>query len=167
MEDFDKSQGTPADRPPRGWWSRNWRWFAPTVLLGSVLLCGGCCLGVYYAMVVVPKSKPPYQMALEHVRNDPQVIEQLGEPVEESDWFPRGEVNEQNGSGRARWFFDVAGPRGKGTVHVEARRIGGRWGLTLLEITPEGGQRIPLQISDDAGQDLAPPFRPQQPAAPS
>ena len=159
MEDFDKSPGTSADRPPRGWWSRNWRWFVPTMLLGSVVLCGGCCLGIVGAIVGVLKSSEPYQMALEHVQNDPKVIEQLGEPIEESGWFPSGEVNVNNGSGRAGLYFHVAGPRGKGTVHVEARRIGGRWGLTLLEITPEGGQRIPLRISDDDGQDQAPPFK--------
>jgi hypothetical protein len=160
MEDFDKSQGTSADRPQRGWWSRNWRWLVPTALLGSVVLCGGCCLGIFLLAFGVLKSSEPYQMALERVKNDPQVIEQLGEPIEESGWFPTGEVNIQNGSGRAGLYFNVAGPEGKGQVHAEAQRIDGRWSLTLLEITPEGGQRIPLDNSADDGPDEAPLFEP-------
>ena len=159
MEDLAKGHGTSMDRPRRGWWSRNWLWFVPTALLGSALLCGGCFVGIFCAIIGVLTSSEPYQMALQRVQKDPQVIGSLGEPIEESGWFPTGEVNLQNDRGNARFDFDVAGPKGKAHVRTEARRIAGRWGLTRLEVTTENDQRITPDLSADKGLDEAPPFR--------
>jgi hypothetical protein len=161
MENLDKSQATSVDRPRRGWLGRNWIWFVPATLLLLALLCGGCCLGIVGAVFGVLKSSDPYKMALERVQNDPGVIRQLGEPIEEAGWFPMGEVNIRNDQGDARLDFEVAGPQGKAHVHTEARRVASRWGLTRLEVTPEGGQRIVLDVSaeKDDGRE-APPFQP-------
>ena len=50
MDNLD--QGTlgpnvPEFGPPvqRGWWSRNWLWFVPTLLLAMIVLCCGFPLG--------------------------------------------------------------------------------------------------------------------------
>ena len=120
MEDFGQNEGISVDKPRRGWWSRNWRWFVPTALLCSALLCGGCCIGIFGAVFGVLKSSEPYQMALERVQKDPQLIQHLGEPIEEVGWFPSGEITVQNGRGDARFDFEVAGPKGKAHVRAEA-----------------------------------------------
>ena len=161
MEDLDQGQVTPAPRPPRGWWSRNWLWFVPTTLLVMVVLCGGCCGGLFLLAISKIKSSEPYQMALEQVQNDPQVIEQLGEPIEEASWLPVGEITVENGGGEARLDFDVAGPKGKAHVRAQARRVAGKWGrLASLEVTPEGGQRILLDTGADEELEEAPLFQP-------
>jgi hypothetical protein len=164
MENLDQGYGAAGDRPRRGWLARNWIWFVPTMLLGLVVLCGGCCVGIFGAVFGVLKSSEPYQMAFQRVQNDPQVTGQLGEPIEQSGWFPSGQISVRNDRGDARFDFDVAGPKGKAHVHAEARRTASRWGLTRLEVTPESGQRIVLDVSadrgDQGGQEYAPLFRP-------
>jgi hypothetical protein len=161
MGNLDQGPAAPAERPRRGWLGRNWIWFVPATLLVLALLCGGCCVGIIGAIFGVLKSSEPYQMALERVQNDPGVIQQLGQPIEEAGWFPTGEVNIRNGQGDARLDFAVAGPQGKAHVHTEARRVGGRWGLTRLEVTPDGGQRIVLDVSAQKPEEQdAPLFQP-------
>jgi hypothetical protein len=162
MRDLDQSEGSSVDRPRRGWLARNWIWLVPTTLVGLGLFCSGACVGIYAAVFGVLKSSAPYQMALERVQSEPQLIRRLGEPIEGVGWFPSGEVNDENDRGDARLDLDVAGPKGKAHVHAEARRIAGHWGLTRVEVTPDGGPRIVLDLSKDeeAGGE-APLFRPQ------
>ncbi len=61
----------------RGWFSRNLWWMLPAALMVVVLPCG-CCGGIFVWLIGSLKSSEPYQMALERVRTNPQVIEQLG-----------------------------------------------------------------------------------------
>ena len=157
MADFDPTPATPAARPQRGWLRRNWLWLVPATLL---VLCGGFCIGIFGLVFGMLKSSEPYQMALQRVQTDPRVVQRLGQPIEESGWFPTGQINVENDRGEARLDFDVAGPDGKAHVHAEARCIAGRWGLTRLEVTTEDGQRIPLDTTVDGGLDEAPPFEP-------
>ncbi len=160
MENLDQDQPQPAAPPRRSWLARNWRWFVPVTLLGLVLLCGGCCVGIFGVVFGVLKSSEPYQMALERVQKDPQVIAQLGEPIEDADWFPSGEINVQNDQGRARFDFDVAGPNGKAHVHAEVRRLAGQWGLTRVVVTTEDRKRIVLDVTSGEGPNQAPLFQP-------
>ncbi|MHC4178983.1 MAG: cytochrome c oxidase assembly factor Coa1 family protein [Planctomycetota bacterium] len=165
MDDFANSQGTSADKPvgkpQRGWLGRNWLWFVPTALLGLAALCGGFWLGIRLAPEVALKWSQAYAMALQRVQDDPQIIERLGQPIEESGWLPRGEISLQNGRGDANFHFDVAGPNGQAEVHTQARRVAGRWGLSRLEVTiTDDDQRIVLDVSDEQGPDGAPRFEP-------
>jgi hypothetical protein len=81
-------------------------------------------------------------MALEKVRGTPEVVKQLGEPIEAG--FPaRGFIRE--GTGTADFIFPVSGPRGSGTVHVSADTRTGTWGFfSLTFITAGGGNSIQL-----------------------
>ena len=82
-------------------------------------------MGIFAWLIGSLKSSEPYQMALERVRTNPQVMDQLGDPIKESSWMPTGNFsyNTTNGvaSGEATFAFDVAGP--KGTAHVHARLV--------------------------------------------
>jgi len=160
MDHPPAGQVATSDVPRRGWWSRNRLWFVPAAVLGAGVLCGGFWLGIRAAPFVALKSSEPYAMAFERVRRDPQVIEQLGEPIEAAGWFPSGEVNLRNGGGNARLEFTVTGPLGTARVHAGARRLAGRWGLNRLEITTEDGRRIVPELSGGGGLDDAPLFRP-------
>lgn len=142
--------------PRRGWWSRNWLWAVPVGCLAALLLCGGCCLGIFGSTLLFLKNSPPYQMALETVRSSPQVAERLGKPIEEAGWFPTGNLHVENGGGDALIDFDIAGPKGRAHVQARARRIGGEWGLTTVEVTFADGQRISLETDGQEGPDEAP-----------
>lgn len=148
--------------PRRGWWRRNWLWVVPSGCLVAVLLAAGLCAGIIFGAMGMLKSSEPYQMALEQVRQNPKVIEALGEPIQESGWFPAGNLKVENDRGEAQFDFDVAGPKGKAHVRSQARLIDGKWGLTTLEVTGPDGKRLPLETgaAEAAGMEEAPRWTP-------
>jgi len=124
-----------------------------------LLLCAGVCAGVVGMVLYGLKSSEPYRTALGEVQKNPQVIERLGQPVEEVGWPPpSGSVHVQNGGGSANLVFRVKGPKGEAQVRTEARRTKGRWDTTVLEVTFADGKRMAIEAP--AG-DEAPPFSPQ------
>lgn len=124
-------------------------------LVFAALVIAGVCVVAYQAVVGKRKASAPYRMALEAVRSDAAVVEALGEPIRDVTWFPQGMIDQRE-LGEARWDFDVAGPKNTAHVRVTARYIGGKWSLQQLEVTPAGGQPIPIDVrfadeqSDDA-----------------
>jgi len=149
----------PGAPPRRGWFRRNWRWFVPTIVLVPILICAGACAGFFGLVVGVMKSSEPYQTALKRVQADPQVIERLGQPIRDATWVPSGSVNIENDRGKANLMFKVAGPKGIASVRTEARRIQGKWGTHVLEVTFADGKRVSLDTGSNDEQD-APKFDP-------
>ena len=65
----------------------------------------------------------------------------LGQPLQ----WPgpvTGRANEVDGI--AAMQIPVAGPKLAGTVIVEGKKFGDEWGVTLLEVRPEGGDKLSL-----------------------
>jgi len=167
MEDQTQAAQTPADqpRPRRGWLARNWRWLVPGTLLVLIVL-GLLLAGITYARVFGKlKSSQPYKMALERVQNHPKVIQRLGQPVKDDDWFPSGEVFIEGDRGEARLFFHVAGPRGRAQVSTWGKRMEGKWALVQLAITLEDKTRVDLGGVGDETLEEAPPWKPPEDAA--
>ena len=119
------------------------RWLMWLVI--AALVVAGVCAVAYHSAVGKRKASAPYRMALEVIKNDPAVVEALGEPIRDATWFPQGTIEERE-LGEARWDFDVAGPKNKAHVRVTARYIGGKWSLQQLEVTPSGGQTIRIDV---------------------
>ena len=129
------------------------------VLIGCVALC----LGVF--ALVLQLGKEPYEMAVNKVKQDAQVKEKLGEPIEVAGWFPQWSVNVKNDQGAANLTFQIRGPKGKATVNVVARRIGGKWGLTSLDLTYADGTRQSIDVSGEGSTEMdAPRWQPDVPA---
>ena len=70
-------------------------------------------------------------------------IELLGDPIE-AGWLMSGSINTSGNSGDANFTIPVSGPKGKGTVYVEAYKDGGNWQYTQLYLEVEGEPRVPL-----------------------
>lgn len=151
-----------ADRPRRGWWRRNWRWFVPTLFLGLLVLLGICAVIVWWILFGALKSSEPYKMALERVKKHPQVLEQLGEPVEDDDWFPSGQVFTEGDRGEAGLYFHVSGPKGRGLVSAWGNRIEGKWALFQLAVTLTDNTRLDLGRVADETLPEAPLWKPPQ-----
>jgi hypothetical protein len=155
------AQGTRAARP-RGWWSRNWQWFVPLAMLGSLLVCAG----IVFAVLSRYKWSEPYLKALEKVQTHPQVIAKLGEPIEGVFWPPpTGELQTENDRGDANLVFQVQGPKGKADVHTQARRIAGRWGLSLLVVSFPDGKRLKIDLGEESGLEAPPQWKPGPPSS--
>lgn len=60
-----------------------------------------------------------------------------------------GRANETDGI--AAMEFEVTGPKGRGTVVVEGKKLGNEWSVTRLELRPEGGgERLMLTADLEA-----------------
>lgn len=148
--------------PRRGWWKRNWRWFVPAFFLGLLVLLGVCAVIVWWIVFGALKSSEPYKMALEQVKNDPQVIARLGQPVEDDAWFPSGYVNIEGERGQTQLNFEVAGPNGRARVAIRGNCMEGKWALVELVVTLKDNTRLVLDPVADKDLQEAPPWKPPQ-----
>jgi hypothetical protein len=157
VEVFD--QDPLASAPPRrGWWSRNWRWFVPTVLLTLVVLCCGCPLGFFYWAFNKVYDLEVFQVAMQKIQADAGLRRELGEPITIVRWPPPAfRIEDNNGSGEADVHWEIEGPKGRAKAHVQARLTNGRWDTQVLEVVLANGKKVLL--ADTGGANDAPVFK--------
>lgn len=131
------------------------------LLIVGLLLSVVCAIvvwGLFHRVWARQMSSRPYKMALQQIQTAPEAIQALGQPIEVifSTLLPNGQVYEEDGSGDASFDFNVAGPKGEAHIHTESRMFDGQWGLTVLEMTPSGGERVRIEIVGDEGLPDAP-----------
>lgn len=73
------------------------------------------------------------------LKRSPAAIAELGSPT--SAGFPTGHVSVSDDSGNAELSFSAIGPKGRGTVHLDARKDLGVWRLIRLELEIDGRDR--------------------------
>jgi hypothetical protein len=131
-------------QPPRGWWSRNWKWFLPAGCLTFIVLIVGFVFAIVLLVFGAIKSSDVYQTALSAARNNAEVMEALGTPIDDG-MFMTGKVNTEGPAGEASLSIPISGPRGSGTIFAEATKSAGRWSFTTLEVEVKGtGRRIDI-----------------------
>lgn len=121
-----------------GWWGRNWKWAAPSGCLLVVMLAFGGCVGFAALIVGTLKNNEAYAGAMSRAQASPAVVAAIGEPVE-AGWAVSGEWNENGASGTANLSIPLSGPRGSGTLFVEAEKSAGRWDYSVLTFVPASG----------------------------
>ena len=128
---------------PKGWFSRNWKWMAGLFAGAALLSClcvaavaGIAGIGVVGAFSMI-KGSPVYQEALQTVQNDSRAQEMLGTPIT-AGWMISGEISESGPTGTADFSIPVSGPKGSGRVDVVAKKAGGEWTITLLQVVMDG-----------------------------
>ena len=136
------------------WWKLNWKWFVPlgcfSMAVLFVVFVGSVMLIVFTAV----KSTDVYKDALARAKVHPAVIEALGSPITEG-FLVSGNTNVNGASGEANLSIPIAGPKGKGTLYVAARKSLGQWNYSGLVVEiGQTHQRIDLL------QRAAPPRSP-------
>lgn len=154
MDDF----GMPAVEPQvvekrRGWWSRNWLWFVPTVFLLLIIFCCGCPVGFFFYKYSELLDKPYVLDALREVQKNEQVREEIGSPVIIS-LMPPPTIVEDDRNADLRG--ELQGPEGKAKVHVQARKINDTWGLVVLEVILPSGEKLSLAEGIEGLEDALP-----------
>ena len=134
---------------PKSWWGRNWKWFVPTgcltLFLIGVLFAGSVAFVVFSAM----KSTDAYQIALARSKADKRVTEALGTPIQ-AGVFVLGNANVNGPSGNAELAIPISGPKGKGTIYLEAEKSEGQWRFPKLSVEiAKTRERIDLSDKDD------------------
>jgi hypothetical protein len=112
--------------------------------MGTLLLFVGLAGLIFYAVMGMIKSSDAYVQALAKTRDSPAVVAVLGEPIREG-FFTSGSINVTGPSGNAELSIPISGPRGKGTIYLEARKSLGEWSFSKLVVeTGPDGKRIDL-----------------------
>jgi hypothetical protein len=141
---------------PRGWWSRNWKWFIPTLFLCMILLCSGCVVGIFFMIIGGLRQTEPYLPAMQQIQASKEVQEAFGQPIRDDSWMPTFSPDGNNID--ERW--DLVGPKGKGKAHVKARMGKNKLEIVLIEVTLPNDKRLLLHDEGPGGND-APAFTPK------
>jgi hypothetical protein len=134
----------PALTLPKSWFSRNWKWFVPTLVLGLVLLIAvavGALLTFVFGLL---KSSEPYQHAVAVASSNPAVVRELGTPIVPA-WYISGNINVSGSSGDADLAIPLKGSLHRGTVYVVAKKTAGIWAYDKLQVLVDG-QESPIKL---------------------
>jgi hypothetical protein len=140
----DEPKSDAAHPAPKSWWGRNWKWFVPAGCLTMLVLAVGFVALIFTFVFGLMKSSDVYKEALARATASSAVIEALGTPIEPG-FFAGGNIETSGPSGSANLSIPIAGPKGKGTIYLEARKSAGKWEFSLLTVEiAQTGQRIDL-----------------------
>jgi len=138
-----------SEKPQLGWLRTHWK-LALATWLGLALS------GAALAFVLMRTSEPA-KMGIARAESDPVLAERLGKPLKRG-WFTSGSIETTSASGRAELAVPVSGPKGHGTLYLEARKRAGLWHLELLQFGSEGSdERLDLLTKDRAPQAATSP----------
>lgn len=130
--------------PRPGWWQRHWRWAVPLLCL----LCLGLFVGIVLLFISVlfgaMRSSDVYTFAIQRMRDNPQVVEALGSPIEPA-WYLSGELNVSGASGDAQLQIPISGPKNEGDLYIEAEKSAGEWKYSTLAVTVDG-RIVPIDL---------------------
>ncbi len=144
----------PPPVPPPSWWSRNWKWFVPALVVTGMALIAAFILAILGLVFGMMKSSEPYQTGLSRARADAAVVAALGEPITPG-YFVQGSIDGSAASGEASLAIPLKGSRGAAMLYVEASKQAGKWRYeTLVVALDEGGQRIDLRGGEDSAGEF-------------
>jgi hypothetical protein len=129
----------------RSFWSRNWKWLVPLLIVSFLLALAAFAFGIYFLIMSVFKSSDVYQEAMQRVQSQTELLARLGEPVE-TGWWMSGQINVSGPSGQASLAIPLKGPKGKGTLYIEAEKRAGQWQYSLLEFEHSDQTRFSLLV---------------------
>lgn len=147
------SMPSPPPMPGGGtpnWWSRNWKWFVPTLAVALLTLFVVAILALVFFIASQMKSTDVYQEAMRRAQCSYHVAVALGAPVEGS-FMPKGNLSVnggRNGSGTAVMNDTLTGPLGSGDLFIDATRSKGVWAYNELSVRLEGGDFVDLTHPD-------------------
>jgi len=144
-----------------GWWSRNWKWFVPTLIFVVFVLPLAMCGGAVYFVMSTLKNSDVARESMARAQSNAALTEKLGTPVQMGAWVG-GSVNVTASNGRANLVIPISGPKGKGTLFVVARKTAGEWHYMVMHVMVQGGGTVNLLNAAErkAHDDLESPSLP-------
>lgn len=100
---------------------RKWAMWGIAVPVLFALLFGG----IFWSIVTTMKNSDAYKLAVTELQQSREVADVLGTPV--TTGIPMGSIQISGGDGKASLAFSAEGPKGKGTVYIEAVEAMGQW----------------------------------------
>ncbi len=99
------------------------------------LIVAGCLLlaGLLVVASVALRSSDAYQLALSTATHHPQVVAELGAPVQ-AGWVTTGSVSVSGATGEASLAIPISGLRSSGTIKASAHKSAGTWAFSVLTV---------------------------------
>jgi Cytochrome oxidase complex assembly protein 1 len=144
-----ESLGTIAVAARKGWFSRNWKWFVP-ILLIVFLVLPLAVLGTVFAAI---RSSDVAKESFLRAQSNPVLVEKIGAPIDEGSLIS-GSINVSGASGDAEFVMPISGPRGRANVYVTARKTEGTWNYRQMIAAIEGSREKIDLLSSDRGSEL-------------
>lgn len=117
-----------------------------------LLLGGGIAAAIYYGYNYAEKalkSSEAYSVALAALKNNPQVVEKMGDIKDTG--FPLGSFSENgDGTGAAAYRMSVEGTKASGNYNVVMRRQNRKWRLITGSVTLDNGETIDVAKAEDS-----------------
>ena len=85
----------------------------------------------------------PYVVAMEHVKGNETVVQQLGKPIQDG-FLPSGHFSVNGDNGVASWSIEINGSVSNGELQVEAVRKERVWHFNHLVFRHANGTAINL-----------------------
>jgi hypothetical protein len=102
------------------------------------LLLAASFIGAVFVLVETSfQHSDYYTQALAKARANPQVAEKMGRPLK-AGWLASGNLNTSGSSGDVDISFPLSGPKGKGTLHLVAKKNAGVWQIQTLQVEVAG-----------------------------
>ena len=113
--------------PQPSWWKRNWKWVVPVGgCLTAIILVVILVSSLFFGVTKIMQESQPYEYAFKLINQDEELIGILGTPIEK-DGMVQGNINWVNGNKSAKMAIPIAGPKGTGTLYIDATGKGETW----------------------------------------
>lgn len=123
----------------KSWFSRNWGWLLGGGCISIIIVVVLLFIGVFYKITDSIKGSEPYSHAFSKAIENEKVIYLLGEPIE-TNGIGTSNFKYNNGRGEAQLLIPIKGPKGEGSIMVEADKPGDDWIYSELSVVIEGEQ---------------------------
>ena len=115
-------------KPKRSWLARNCGWLVAAAFALFLSFVAAILLLVFSLI----RNSDAAKLAIKTAESSPVLAEQIGSQVKIG-WFVTGNIEVTPDTGSAELSIQVSGPKAKGTIHAEERKLAGQWHLDLLE----------------------------------
>ncbi|MCG6157933.1 cytochrome c oxidase assembly factor Coa1 family protein [Rubinisphaera margarita] len=148
---------------PRSPYFLDWAWehkllMTPIVLALLFSLCGGCVGLIYINLMQTIRQNPLHSKVVEIARENPQVAEELGAPIE-GGFITEGvlEADDDNMNGTADCTIPIGGPQGTARLLVKATLSEGRWTINSLTASMGTSGQVITLVEEDNPVQADPP----------
>lgn len=121
-----------------GWFTRNWKWLVPTLVIAPIFFSCSCLVGGLIGISRVVRNQPVYRQAWEQVQQSPALRTEMGQPIEEG-WMAQTQYHREGDENQVLITFNIEGPAAEGTVQAAGVEVDGQWQLTEAKVFTRGG----------------------------
>ena len=130
--------------PQPSWWKKNWKWALPVGGCFTMIVIVIVAIGsIFYGVTNAIEGSQPYEYALEKINLDEDLINALGSPILK-DGLVSGSWNYTNGKKSAIMTVPISGPKGKGTLFVEASAEDDDWTYQVIRVEIEDSETFEI-----------------------